>query len=355
MIQTFREWKGEEYVPNNVHSAIRWSKRDPLLVSEIIDVKPISSPVHPENKKKRKADENVPKTGKVVVKNNQSLLKKPCLSQTQTSEDRSNHYLIPHGMTWSNNSCAYDSIFTVLFSIWCQNKNLWNYNFEKIDNIFIKALSDGFNDVDNNIKTLEGIRDHVRQLLHSYFPQTMAFGHFTSIESVFSALLDTTYPVQEVVYICCNNHVRRISDSYSLVLLSGVSSYESTNEWIQRREEETQHLCTTCEEDVFVKYSFTEMPSLIVFEFGGQELHMDFFIDVQPNSNGQSKMRLAGIIYYGRQHFTAQIILSDGQIWFYDGITTGKNLVYSGSIYQNPPDLSHCRGKQASAAIYVCV
>jgi hypothetical protein len=259
-------------------------------------------------------------------------------------------------MTWSNNSCAYDSVFTVLFSIWCHDKNLWNYNFERIDNIFIKTLYDGFNDVDNNLKTLEGIRDHVRRLLHIYFPQTMAFGQFTSIEAVFSALLDTTYPVQEIVYTCHNNHVRRINDSYSLVLLSGASSYELTNEWVQRGEEVTRHLCTTCERDVFIKYRFTEMPSLIVFEFGDQDLHMDFFINVQvqPN-NGQHQMRLAGIVYYGQQHFTAQIILSDGQIWFYDGITTEKNLVYIGSIHQNPPNLSHCRGKQASAAIYVCI
>ena len=119
-----------------------------------------------------------------------------------------------------------------------------------------------------------------------------------------------------------------------------------------RRDEETRHICTVCESDVFIKYRFTEMPSLIVFEFGDQVLHIDFFIDLQPKY-GQHKMRLAGVVYYGQQHFTAQIILSDGQIWYYDGITTGRNMIYSGSIHQNPPDMSHCRGKQASAAIYV--
>jgi hypothetical protein len=144
-----------------------------------------------------------------------------------------------------------------------------------------------------------------------------------------------------------------MNDSYSLVLLSGASRYESTNEWVLRREEETRHLCTICKRDVFIKYSFAEMPSLIVFEFGDQVLHIDFFIDPQPNIG--HKMRLAGVVYYGQQHFTAQIILSDGQIWFYDGITTGRSLVYSGSIHQNPPDMSHCRGKQASTAIYVSV
>ena len=65
-------------------------------------------------------------------------------------------------------------------------------------------------------------------------------------------------------------------------------------------------------------------------------------------------MRLAGVIYYGQHHFTAQIILSDGQIWFYDGIDTGRSLVYNGSINSNdPPNMPYCRGKQAVAAIYI--
>ena len=81
--------------------------------------------------------------------------KKVCLSSTSIEYEI--HYLIPRGIIWSNNSCAYDSIFTVLFSIWCGNKNLWHYKFQEIYNPFIRALTDGFNDVDNNRKTLETI------------------------------------------------------------------------------------------------------------------------------------------------------------------------------------------------------
>ncbi|KAF8813192.1 hypothetical protein BYT27DRAFT_7029571, partial [Phlegmacium glaucopus] len=31
LIDLFRKWKGEKYVPATVHSAIRWSKTDPFL------------------------------------------------------------------------------------------------------------------------------------------------------------------------------------------------------------------------------------------------------------------------------------------------------------------------------------
>ena len=96
------------------------------------------------------------------------------------------------------------------------------------------------------------------------------------------------------------------------------------------------------------------MPSLFVFEFSNQELHINSLINIQMQ-NGQERLRLAGVIYYGQHHFTSQIILPDGQVWFYDGIDTGRNLIYNGSINSNPQSLSHCRGKQAVAAIYVCV
>ena len=38
LIRAFREWKGLQYVPKIVHPAIRWSKRDPLLESQIYDL-----------------------------------------------------------------------------------------------------------------------------------------------------------------------------------------------------------------------------------------------------------------------------------------------------------------------------
>ena len=37
LIQAFKKWKGESYIPKNVHKAIRWSKHDPLNESEIFD------------------------------------------------------------------------------------------------------------------------------------------------------------------------------------------------------------------------------------------------------------------------------------------------------------------------------
>ena len=185
-----------------VHPAIQWSKHDPLLESEIIDIKQIQNLINVDDKKKWKIEDNIssklnitPTTAEIIE------LKAKKVHLSSTSIESGNHYLVPRGMIWSNNSCAYDSIFTVLFSIWCGNKNLWHYNFQEIDNPFIKALTDGFNDVDNNRKTLETIQDGVRRFLHLYFPQTMGFGNFTSVGNILAALFETVYQVQSVIYM----------------------------------------------------------------------------------------------------------------------------------------------------------
>jgi len=38
VITAFREWKGEQYVPQNVHASIRWSKCSPWLESEVLSL-----------------------------------------------------------------------------------------------------------------------------------------------------------------------------------------------------------------------------------------------------------------------------------------------------------------------------
>jgi hypothetical protein len=38
LMYAFREWKGEQYVPHNVHPCIRWSKNNPWLESEVLSL-----------------------------------------------------------------------------------------------------------------------------------------------------------------------------------------------------------------------------------------------------------------------------------------------------------------------------
>ena len=39
LVRQFQLWKGTSYVPDQVHSAIRWSMSNPLIVKEVTDTK----------------------------------------------------------------------------------------------------------------------------------------------------------------------------------------------------------------------------------------------------------------------------------------------------------------------------
>ena len=97
-----------------------------------------------------------------------------------------------------------------------------------------------------------------------------------------------------------------MNDSYSLVLLNGTGHYDSIEEWASQAQEETRHMCTICNEHVFIRYGFDSMPSLFVIEFSNQELDINLLIDIQLQNN-QHRLRLAGVVYYGQHHFAAKL------------------------------------------------
>ena len=54
-------------------------------------------------------------------------------------------------------------------------------------------------------------------------------------------------------------------------------------------------------------------------------------------------------------HFVARIIRQDGQVWYHDGITTRRNLIYEGIISSGQIDLSSTPSKDAHTGIYCCI
>ena len=120
VIAAFRGWKGIQYVPKSVHPAIRWSKQDPLLESEVYDFSKLSSthtvavanPQHVVDSKKHRRSSGVVELH--LTASNKPTKKKIHFESELVSYNINNntHYPIPIGMKWSQNSCAYDVIFT---------------------------------------------------------------------------------------------------------------------------------------------------------------------------------------------------------------------------------------------------
>lgn len=122
LIQTFRKWKGLQYVPKLVHPAIRRSKRDPLLESHVFDLTTAVNTTA-AMKKKRTISELEPKGQSIdheedmPVKKRRRLVTAPTpgpvtampLAVAPSPSPRTSLRSAcpdPVGMRWSQNSCA---------------------------------------------------------------------------------------------------------------------------------------------------------------------------------------------------------------------------------------------------------
>lgn len=62
---------------------------------------------------------------------------------------------------------------------------------------------------------------------------------------------------------------------------------------------------------------------------------------------------LRGIVYYANTHFTSQIVTTDGDIWYDDGIVTGSQMLYNGKLAEmSEMDLCNCKEGIATLSIY---
>src|SRR6266511_2079878 len=136
------------------------------------------------------------------------------------------HYEAPVGCRWSQNSCAYDALFTPLFTLWCSDRERWTQNVMGMGNAVADLLLQGFSQYDRGEASLENARDDVRRLI-SCSRNGTPFGHYTSIENVCMHFLRTNAVMTEKYYTCLNGHQVHHSNDYSAVLSVGVYEYES--------------------------------------------------------------------------------------------------------------------------------
>ncbi|KAF8891012.1 hypothetical protein BD779DRAFT_1438085, partial [Infundibulicybe gibba] len=159
LIKSFREWKGLHYVPRVVHKAIRWSSKDPLEVLEIQDL-PWKT-VHAAGKHNKNARSL--STAGIAVQPN-STLKKGIFVPAKGSlpinmptdehvtkklrfaapRDTSEEPEGPTGLEWRLNSCAYDSVLTILHAVWESNPGRWTAAFDKINTDLLGRVAQGF-------------------------------------------------------------------------------------------------------------------------------------------------------------------------------------------------------------------
>jgi hypothetical protein len=362
LINAFRKWKGENYIPKNVHKAIRWSKHDPLNESEIFDTWFIKTEDNKQKctPKQYKFIANEPDGKKrKLEKTNETIYEKHELVQTKKIRlnqivTLSEHTpLVPRGISWSQNSCGYDAALTILYSIWSENSERWSENFRTLENPYLNALTVGFRKIYTTNFSFETMRDNFRYFLQTSNRQEFKFGQYISIATLFETLCEGSDNIQIIYKVCINQHSFYMHSSPSVLLSAGTNSFNSINQWISRYSEPTRQACTLCNLPLYLKYTFENIPEFLVFDFGGinnLEISKSFLL----NKNGiQYLFKLKGVIYFSGNHFTSRIITQSGQIWFHDGIALQHSMRYEGLLDTNfCPNIFYSNNENPVLAIY---
>ena len=385
-ITSFREWKGDQYVPSTVHKSIRWSKRSPWLETEVLDLDKRVAIL--ENFREKKNMER--RTAKLVTdlsstekkaitdiglgrpsaqkrrRSSGLLMRVPSAASTHRA-NRQKHqqqpdifngtfYTSPIGMRWSQNSCAYDSVFTPIYVLWCAYRDTWSEEIQRTGSTTAVQLVEGFIRFEQGKCSLEDARDKVRRTL-ARTQSGCAYGTYTSIDIVCSAWFETNEVVLERFYQCPNGHRVRHSNDYH-AYLSTAAIYGSISQWVSIDSAQTTALCQTCNHSVAIRLKFCSCPPLLAFELTEATTFMDYNLSVQVENRVQG-YALAAVVYYAHEHFTSQIITRDGRVWYYDGMALARrnipSLEHVGSINDGTFNMQYCRGGSPCLAIYARV
>ncbi|KIY46846.1 hypothetical protein FISHEDRAFT_75197 [Fistulina hepatica ATCC 64428] len=235
----------------------------------------------------------------------------------------------PLGTSWKNNSCAYDCLFPILYSIWLRDPQHWDAVFREM-NTFLHMISRGFERVFRYSTTLDAVRDSLRERLARYDPDTFPMGEFTDLQDILNELLvapkvilfqrmrcpehPNTHPVSRDTMP--SPHNRAMIRDYGMVHASVSAMVDTlTHRMLSSRR------CEKCDARLLEMFRFHDVPDLLVFEFAGTTPGMiDRVIQIK-GENERFQFELVGVAYYGHEHYTCRIIDGHSHIWHHNAIS----------------------------------
>ena len=391
LITLFRRKRGLEYMPPNMHRAIRWNKRDPYLtesddlMGHREDEWRIVEPQVVSAKKTQPASESsannkrceLPTEDPTPNQTDQTLrgLKREgpsdanllyaCVKRFKSHHNaalqENNHLppniLVPIGTQWENNSCAYDAICTVLFNIWREDPAEITLSWNWLDNDLLDALTTDFGShKDHRTNTelasysLDQIRDQLRHRLAG-IDSEFTFGRYASVHAIMNRLLETKDPVMKSIHRCRDNHLvdrnERVSNSCEITTAGASAlSGHSIQEYMEDFSVPVSATCPECRNELVRSFSFTLHPPMLCIELWQRPRMLDSFLHIEAGGL-RRQYNLRGVVYFSCDHFTSRVIAKNGMIWYHDGLLTGSRLIYE-SV-----DISSIPMEESILAIYI--
>ncbi|KAJ3967443.1 hypothetical protein EV361DRAFT_807252 [Lentinula raphanica] len=346
LIESFRNWKGESFNPPHIHTAIRWSNKDPYIVDDqpFLDWK-IVGPL--------KKQLNPSRSTKVVHANKTSLSKRPlpvdkCKTPSPRPDKKNVEPIV--NLKWSNNSCAYDALFLILRQIWIET------SFDVTSYVHLPSIMNGFRLHSHGQTSLEDVRDNFRTMIQ-HTNRDLQWGTYSSSQDVLSELLRSHRSCFDATLTCPQGHVQsRVGrvPSATQFYPPFVTIPTSSTDWLNNIPPYSFNTCQTCGHMLLKQLSLNTAPPIISFNIDGMS---QFTIDTYITATIQNNVvhyKLVGISYFSieQAHFNSRIFSQSGDIFVHDGMLNGGAMLKeSGSL--ETLDLSSNRDYKPSALVYM--
>lgn len=370
-IRQFRGWKGHSYVPQYVHTAIRWSAEKPF------DMPPEETEsqwklIEKKNNKSKKStftDANQEPflqaaIGSVPVKGTKRKLEDDIDHNPGTAkklkliEPSSTLETVgPLGFVWDsvNWSCAYDSVFTILYSIWTTNPHKWNKIYKQL-NPEATLMANSYQKIYNKTYTAEKARDLVRAQLHSKFPEKFPNGNRgTAVAELIREMLRSSNCTQVwTKCIVCDIPRTSLADGY-------VNSVEHTDKRAKTTSElinkgiQIRHpplICGSCGGQMNRCHMFVSAPKLLsVILDTNHKIKIDKVVKVMNKNGRNTVLNLTGLVYYDENHFVSRVIDKKHKVWYNDGLTMGRLSSMDGALSNFSNENIWCRDTKVLVAV----
>jgi hypothetical protein len=340
LIQQYQQWKGIDDIYPKVDSNCMSKQQTQSHLSLAKNAHNFQKKGEPDKQKTNNCTENSTKSIITAKKSKKHKIDATEISNKKKQKKATSYnredYDVPMGLRWDgdNYSCAYDSLYTVLFNIWAENPERWTTKFYDIGNAYLSKLADGFDQVMKGFVSLEEVRDILRLNLHEREPDTFPFGDAgTSVALLAIRMLKTLEPVTSSQVVCysCRYAEPAINDSQDFVVSAGISHIRSTSDWMQTLQRRTSRICPSCSSLMRKPVFYNEPPNLLVLEYPQHNIRTSHKLTFHKDDD-QVDLHLKGIVYLGGFHFTACFISSDHSLWYHDGRVTGRNCIQTGNL-----------------------
>ncbi|KAK0491918.1 hypothetical protein EDD18DRAFT_1358347 [Armillaria luteobubalina] len=221
------------------------------------------------------------------------------------------------GLEWSNNSCTYDAMLSILYNVWKQDTARWVADFERLNKEWLKALSDLFRQHRDNKVTLEEARDKFRRGLARRYPVRLRFRDFTFMSDLLECLFTGEDMIRAAVLECPEGHHvpnTCINNNSTVFIESHSDCYSSVREWLHEQWNLTDirwRACRICNNRLRRRHVWIRAPEILAFtSINGRLKTVDEKLVVVVDGV-QKQYGLSGTIYHGQEHFTARVERAD--------------------------------------------